>query len=152
MPHNFRLVALIRAAIPEAKIVHVMRDPAAVCWSNFKQIFKSDVLNFGCDLQDVVQYYRLYAELMELWKAMFGDAIFTLDYERLTSNQEAETRKLLDHLGLPWEEACLAPQNNRRGVRTASEQQVKKAVYKGSSQEWKKYEPFLDGAFDALPR
>lgn len=150
MPHNFRLVALIRAAMPEAKIIHVHRDPAAVCWSNFKQNFNSDKLDYGCDLQDVVRYYKLYAELMALWKSMFGEAIYTLDYERLTVEQEDETRKLLDHLGLPWEEACLAPQRNKRGVRTASEQQVKKAVYKGSSAEWRKFEPFLDGAFDAL--
>ena len=152
MPHNFRLVALIRAALPEAKIIHVVRDPAAVCWSNYRQHFTSDMLNFGCDLQDLTRYYTLYAELMALWKTMFGEAVYSLDYDRLTVEQEDETRALLAHLGLPWEDACLAPQRNQRGVRTASEQQVKQAVYTGSSEAWKKFEPFLEGAFDALPR
>lgn len=151
MPHNFRLLPLIRAALPEAKILHLRRDPAAVCWSNFRQHFGSDALAYATDLGDVVAYYRLYAELMVEWRRLLGPAILTLDYDRLTVDQEAETRRLLDALGLPWDPACLAPHENRRVVRTASEQQVKQAVYQGSSQEWRKYEPFLNGLFDDLP-
>ena len=76
--------------------------------------------------------------------------IYNLDYEKLTTEQENETRKLINHLGLNWEKACLSPHKNKRNVRTASQQQVKQKLYQGSSEVWRKYEPFLNGAFDSL--
>ena len=87
---------------------------------------------------------------MGFWTKTLSDRIYRLDYEQLTVNQESETRQLIDYLGLDWDEKCLSPQNNARGVATASNVQVRKQVYKGSSQQWKKYQPFLNGAFDCL--
>ena len=70
---------------------------------------------------------------------------------KLTEDQEPETRRLIEYMGLNWENACLAPQQNKRSVRTASNQQIRQKVYTGSSQAfWRKYEPFLDGIFDQL--
>ena len=88
---------------------------------------------------------------MEFWQSEYSDRIYNLNYEKLTTDQESETRKLIDLLGLNWEEACLSPHRNKRSVRTASNQQVRQKVYKGSSEAWRKYEPYLDGAFDTLP-
>ena len=93
----------------------------------------------------------LYSDLMKLWQSEYSDRIYNLNYEKLTTNQESETRKLIDHLGLDWEEACLSPHKNKRIVRTASQQQVRQKVYQGSSEAWRKYEPYLDGAFNGLP-
>ena len=76
---------------------------------------------------------------------------YNLNYESLTTDQENQTRKLIEHLELNWEEACLSPQKNKRSVRTASQQQVRQKVYQGSSEAWRKYEPYLNGAFDSLP-
>ena len=152
MPHNFRLIPLIRAALPEARIIHIRRDPGAVCWSNFKQFFTSSGLQYCYDLRDLTAFYRLYATMMDRWHATYGDHIYTLDYDRLTTDQEGETRKLIAHIGLEWEDACLSPDQNKRLVRTASQHQVKQAVYQGSSAEWHKYAPFLNGAFDDLPK
>jgi hypothetical protein len=59
-------------------------------------------------------------------------------------------KNLIQHLNLEWEDACLSPQENKRAVRPASQQQVRKKVYQGSSQQWRQYEPFLDGAFDGI--
>ena len=75
---------------------------------------------------------------IELFQKWFKDA------------QEKETRKLIKHLGLDWEDACISPHKNKRSVRTASQQQVRQKVYQGSSKVWQKYEPFLNGAFDSL--
>jgi hypothetical protein len=97
-----------------------------------------------------VTYYGLYKDLMQFWQGHYGDRIYNLDYDRLTTNQEKETRTLLQYLGLLWEEACISPQNNKRSVRTASQQQVRQKVYQGSSQDWRKFEPYLNGAFDQL--
>ena len=150
MPQNFRYIALISAALPEAKIVHVQRSAEATCWSNFKHYFVSKDLGYSYNLADTVRYYGLYKELMLFWYRSYSDRIYNLDYDRLTEDQEPETRRLIKYLGLKWEDACLAPQNNKRSVKTVSQQQIRQKVYKGSSQAWRKYEPFLGGLFDEL--
>jgi tetratricopeptide (TPR) repeat protein len=150
MPQNFRFIGLLASAFPEAKIVHVKRNPAAVCWANYKQYFESRNLIYCYEIEDVVSYHRLYKNLMEFWGNSLSKRIYNLDYELLTINQENETRKLIDCLGLDWDEKCLSPQNNARSVKTASSLQVRKKVYRGSSEQWKKYKPFLNGALDGL--
>jgi tetratricopeptide (TPR) repeat protein len=150
VPQNFRYIGLLAAAFPEAKIVHVKRNPAAVCWANYKQYFASKNIGYCYALDDVISYYRLYENLMEFWGNSLSKRIYNLDYELLTVNQENETHQLIDYLGLDWDEKCLSPQDNTRSVATASNMQVRKKVYQGSSQQWKKYEPFLNGALDGL--
>ena len=150
MPQNFRYIALICAALPEAKIVHVQRSAEATCWSNFKHYFASKGLGYSYDLRDTVKYYGLYKDLMHFWSQSYSDRIYNLDYDTLTEDQDSQTRRLIDHLELNWEDACLAPQNNTRSVKTASQQQVRRKVYTGSSHAWRKYEPFLDDIFDGL--
>ena len=87
---------------------------------------------------------------MQFFQTCYGDRIYNLDYEKLTTDQNAESKNLIQHLGLKWENACLSPQENKRAVRTASQQQVRQKIYQGSSQQWRKYQPFLNGAFDCL--
>ena len=148
MPHNFLYIDLILKALPEAKIIHVKRDPAATCWSNFKHYFSAKGLGYSYDLEDTVGYFKLYQDLISFWDDLYGDQIYHLDYDRLTVEQEPETRKLIEHIELGWEDACLSPQKNKRSVRTASQQQVRKKVYTGSSDAWRKFEPYVDGVFD----
>ena len=149
-PHNFLFIGVIRSVFPEAKIIHVKRSSAATCWSNYKQYFTGDGLAYSHNLDDLTQYYQLYRKLMTFWDQMYGDQIYHIDYDQLTIDQEIETRKLLKYLALDWEEPCLSPHKNKRPVRTASQQQVTQPVYKGSSEHWRKFEPFIGGAFDVL--
>ena len=151
MPNNFLYIGLICSALPEAKIIHVKRNPAATCWSNFKHYFATKDLGYSYDLLDVVHYYQMYQELMLFWGKHYPGKIYHLDYEQLTTDQEPETKKLIQYLGIDWEDACLFPEENKRYVKTASNLQVRKKVYKGSSEEWKKFEKYLDRAFDELP-
>ena len=148
MPQNFLHIGLILKALPEAKVIHVKRDPAATCWSNFKHFFSNKGLGFSFNLNDTVQYFKMYQDLMDFWEQQYGAQIYHLDYERLTIEQEPETKKLIKHLGLDWEDVCLSPQNNKRRVITASQQQVREKVYTDSSQAWRKFEPYLNGLFD----
>ena len=148
MPQNFRFIGLLAAAFPEARIIHVKRNPAAVCWANYKQYFVSKSMGYCYALDDVISYHKLYENLMEFWANTLSHRIYDLNYEQLTVNQESETRQLIDYLGLDWDENCLSPQNNTRSVATASNLQVRKKVYQGSSEQWRKYQPFLNGAFD----
>ena len=150
MPHNFRFIGLICAALPEAKIIHVQRDAAATCWSNYKHHFSTEDLGYAYDLKDLAQYYRLYLDLMQYWSNEHADRIYHLDYERLTLHPEAETRRFIKHLGLSWEDACLAPQDNTRFVQTSSSHQIREKIYQGSSQQWRPFIPWLKGAFDEL--
>ena len=150
MPQNFRYVGLLAAAFPEAKIVHVKRSPAAVCWANYKQYFVSKDIGYCYAIDDVISYHKLYENLMDFWTSALSKRIYNLDYEQLTVNQENETRQLIEYLGLDWDEGCLSPQNNTRRVATASNLQVRRRVYQGSSEQWKKFKPFLNGAFDGL--
>ncbi len=150
LPHNFRFIPLIRQLFPNAKVVHTRRDAAAVCWSNFRQAFPAGGLAYSNDLNDIVTYYQLYRDLMVEWSNRYGDHLIQLDYERLTEDQEVETRQLISDLGLDWEDACLSPHKSKMLTRTASSLQVKKEVYSGSSQKWRSFEPYLNGVFDNL--
>jgi tetratricopeptide (TPR) repeat protein len=150
MPHNFQYIGVIKKIFPNAKIIHTKRDPGAVCWSNFTRYFPAPELAYSFDIVDVVKYYQMYADLMDFWKNEFPNGIYEVDYDRLTTNPEPHIRALISHLGLDWEDACLAPHKNKRIVLTASREQVKERIYTGSSQAWKKFEPFLNGAFDEL--
>lgn len=150
MPQNFRFLGLLAAAFPDAEIIHVKRDAAAVCWANYTKYFATDRLSYCYSIGDIVKYYRLYEALMDFWKCSIGDRIYELDYERLVVNQEAETRSLVQHLGLKWEAQCLRPEDNERSVATASSNQVRQKVYSGGSRAWRKFAPFLKGALDNL--
>jgi tetratricopeptide (TPR) repeat protein len=149
-PQNFRFIALIAKALPEARIIHVTRDPRAVCWSNFRQYFASSGQGYSYDLQDVASYYRMYEELMAFWSETHPGRLYELSYEELTQRPEEEIRRLIAHIGLEWEEACLHPHRNDRAVATASRRQVRDQIYQGSSQQWTRFAPFLEGALDGL--
>ncbi len=150
LPHNFLLTGLLATCFPEAKIIHVTRNPSAVCWSNYKLYSASIMHNYTYSLRDILSYYELYKSLMEFWIHSYSDRIYNLNYESLTTNQEYETRKLIYEIGLDWDENCMSPQNNLRNVATPSSLQVRKKIYKGSSKEWRKYKPFLNGIFDVF--
>ena len=150
MPQNFRYIGLLATAFPEAKIIHIKRNPVAVCWSNYKQYFVSRGIGYCYSIDDIISYYKMYENLMDFFASRLSKRIYNLDYELLTINQESETRQLIEYLGLNWDENCLSPQNNTRRVATLSSLQVRQKVYQGSSEQWKKYESFLNGAFDGF--
>lgn len=149
-PLNFRYIGLIRLAIPEAKIIHVTRDPSATCWSNFKHYFISRGMGYSYDLKDTVNFYKDYRKLMTLWNSQHSEEIYELDYEKLVKHQEMETKNLIDFLGVDWERSCMLPHKNLRSVRTASQQQVRRTIYENSSKDWKKYQGLLENIFGEL--
>jgi hypothetical protein len=143
MPLNFIFLGFILSAIPSVKIIHLKRDPMAVCWSIFKHNFTGDGNGYSYDMDELSEYYLLYHDLMEFWETRFPDRIYHLDYEKLTENQETETRNLLDYCGLDWEQQCLDFHTTKRDVKTGSHVQVRKKMYQGSSSAWIKYEQLL---------
>jgi len=150
MPLNFRYLGFFLTAFPEAKIVHCNRDARAACWSNYKTLFPFGGNNFSYNLNDIAEFYHLYQDLMAFWRDHYPDQIYDLNYERLTENQEAETRQLLAHCDLAWEPQCLDFHLSKRPVATASSYQVRQQLFQGSSQAWRKYETHLTPLLKSL--
>ena len=150
MPINFLWIGFIISAFPNAKIVHLSRDPVATCWSIYKNYFSGSGNGYAYDMNDLAAYYKLYIDLMVFWKERYSDRIYDLHYESLTENQEQETRKLLDYCGLKWEERCLDFHKTKREVKTVSAIQVRKKMYKGSSEVWKRYKKHLTPLINGL--
>ena len=148
MPLNFRYIGFILTAFPESKIIHMNRDPMAVCWSIYKYFFPGNTYSYN--QKDIAAYYCLYEDLMGFWKKKFPNKIYDLYYEELTINQKFETQELLKYCGLEWDENCLNFHNNTTAVKTTSAIQVKNKMYQGSSEAWKKYEAYLKPLLDGL--
>ena len=150
MPLNFRYVGFILAAFPEAKIVHLKRDAIATCWSIYKYYFKSDGNGYAHNFKDLASYFKLYKDLMSFWHKKFPNQIYDISYEKLTTNQESETRRLIDYCELDWDDNCINFHKNKRAVKTTSALQVRQEMYQGSSEAWKKYKTFLKPLIEEL--
>ena len=150
LPLNFQYIGFILSAFPEAKIVHLKRDARAICWSNYKYYFDSKNNGYANNFEDLVGFYELYDDLMSFWHDLYPNKIYDLSYEELTTNQENETRKLLEYCDLDWDENCLNFHTNNRAVKTISSLQVRQKMYQGSSENWKKYRAYIKPLIDGL--
>ncbi|MEL7106119.1 MAG: sulfotransferase [Pseudomonadota bacterium] len=150
MPINFSFVGVMAAAFPDAPILHIKRDPRATCWSIFRQNFGSTGNRYAFDLTETVAMHGLYQDLMAFWRDLLPGRILDVNYEALTAAPEDEARRILTHCGLDWDPGVLAFHKKKRVVRTASSAQVRKAIYTGSSDEWRNYAPFVGDAFAPL--
>ena len=151
MPHNFQYIGLIKAILPNAKVIHCTRDPMDNCLSLFKNYF-SKQHKYSYDMTELGQYYNLYVDLVEYWNNTLPGFIYDLSYERLVADQEGQIRKLLEYCQLPWDDACLEFHRTRRKVRTASNAQVRRPIYKDSVKLWKRYENQLEPLRAAIYR
>ena len=143
LPANFRFIGLIQKAFPEARILHMRRDPVAVCWSVYKTYFTHSTIGYAHNLQDTMAYYDLYEKMMADWREAYPQGFMDVDYEALTRTPEPVIRAALDYCGLPFDPACLSPQDNRRAVQTASLRQVRSGIYQGSSKKWRAFDQYL---------
>jgi tetratricopeptide (TPR) repeat protein len=150
LPLNFRYIGLIRKALPEAKILHLNRDPVAVCWSHYKTYFNGQSIGYAWDLTEVGSFYRLYEAFMDRMRRDYPGGFLDVDYKALTETPEPVIRAMLDYCGLPFEEACLSPEKNKRRVRTASVTQVRSGIYTGSTSKWRGFERHMGPLLEAL--
>jgi len=149
MPYNFLLIGLIRVILPNARVIHCMRNPIDNGLSIFKNYFHGEHL-YAYDLSEIGAYYRLYREMMEHWREVLPGVIYDIQYEELVANQEGETRGLLKHLGLSWDDACLSFYKTKRRVATASAMQVRRPIYRDSLKLSERYGELLDPLREAL--
>ena len=149
-PANFQYIGIILSMFPDAKIIHLKRDPRAICWSIYQSNWYENGYRFSYNMDDLVTFYGLYSKLMDFWHKKFPEKIYDVCYEDLTTNQEEETKKLLEYCELDWDENCLNFHKNKRPVKTASSFQVRQKMYQGSSEAWKKYESHIKPLIDGL--
>ena len=134
---NFRWIGFIVRAFPEAKIIHIQRNPMAICWSNYKINFPDPGMDFSLSQKNTAEYYILYNDLMEFWTAQTNDKIIQVKYEKFVNDFENETLNLIEKLGLRWEDNLKNYSKNNRPVQTASLLQVRGKIEKNTSDEWK---------------
>ena len=152
MPHNFLFVGMIRLILPQARIIHCVRDPVDTCLSCFTHYFASESFGFCYDLAELGEYYRLYAGLMDHWRDVVPDAMLDVRYEDIIGDQEGQTRRLLEYCGLPWDGRCLDFHKTERPVITASAEQVRQPLYASSVRKWATVEDRLQPLLKALNR
>jgi predicted Zn-dependent protease len=149
MPYNFLHVGLIHLILPNAKIIDMRRHPLACCFSNFSSHFKFGAL-FAYRLAELGQAYSDYVELMAHFDAVLPGRVHRVFYEDLVRKPETEIRRLLDHIGLPFEDACLRFHENRRAMDSVSSEQVRRPIFNESVDQWRNYEPWLGPLKSAL--
>ena len=149
MPNNFRHIGLIHMILPNAKIIDARRGAMGCCFSGFKQLF-AEGQEFTYGLQEIGQYYSDYVRLMDHWDTVLPGKILRVRYEDVVADLETQVRRLLDHCGLPFEEACLNFHQNERAVRTASSEQVRQPIFKSGVDQWENFSSYLDPLRDVL--
>lgn len=149
LPFNFLYVGFIAKAWPNAKIVHLVRDPMDACFSMYKQVF-TWAYKFSYSLSDLGRYYVAYNRLRQHWQQLLGERFIEVRYEDVVMNQEQETRELLQRLGLQFEDQCLDFEKNSAPSTTASSVQVRGKVHTGSVQKWRRFETQLQPLADYL--
>ncbi len=146
---NYLRIGMIHLMFPNAAIIHCRRDALDTCLSCYFQNFIRHQ-DFSFDLGHIGRFYNAYRRVMAHWQDVLPGRVFDLDYEALVADQEGETRRLIDHVGLAWDDASLEPEENIRFVRTASMWQARQPVYKTSVKKSDKYKAYLGPLIEVL--
>ncbi|WP_254601794.1 tetratricopeptide repeat-containing sulfotransferase family protein [Sphingomonas bacterium] len=149
MPNNWEHVGLIKLILPHAKIIDARRHPVGCCFSAWKQHFARGQA-FSYDLIEVGRYYRDYVASMAAFDAAAPGAVHRVIYERMVADTRREVERLLAHLDLPFEEACLSFWQNERAVRTASSEQVRTPIFTDAVAHWRRFEDKLQPLIETL--
>ena len=136
LPENYLYLGFIARAFPQARIIHLKRNPMDSCFAMFKQSF----FKYAYTLDSLGKYYVAYDRLCRHWREVLGDRVIELEYESLVADQERQIRKLLDRLGLDFEQACIDFDQNTAPSATASAVQVREKVHTRSIEKWKRFE------------
>ncbi len=146
-PANFLSIGFIKLILPNAKIINCNRNPKDNCLSIYKNHFTSLKIKYAYSLDEIVNYYNLYTDLMKHWNKLVPNFIYNISYERLISDTKYEIKNLLNFCDLKWDDACLNFYDNMRPIKTASDTQVRKKIYSTSINSWLKYEDYLKDVF-----
>jgi len=149
LPSNYLYLPLILAALPNARVIHMRRDPMDTCLAIFKQLF-ADAYLYSYDLGELARHYCRYQRLMAVWRERFGERFIEVDYEALVSEPEETLRPVLQFIGLSWNDDCLTYFSRDTAVTTASAYQVREAPHQRSVNHWKHFADELTPVHELL--
>jgi hypothetical protein len=142
-PSNFLFAGLIHLVLPNAVIIHTVRDPLDTCISCFSKLF-NEGQKYTYDLGELGRYYQRYQALMAHWHRVLPPGrILDIRYEDVVADLEGEARRIIAHCGLDWDPRCLAFHQTARPIRTASAIQVRQSIYNNAIGRWRVHEHFL---------
>lgn len=148
LPENFLYLGFIAKAFPDARIIHLKRNPMDSCFAMYKQSF----FKFAYTLESLGRYYVAYDRLRSHWQDVLKDRVIEVEYETLVADQEGQIRSLLDKLGLDFEQACLDFDQNEAPSATASAVQVREKAHTRSVEKWKRFASELQPLKDYLEK
>jgi tetratricopeptide (TPR) repeat protein len=150
MPSNYYFAGLIHLALPNAKMIHTIRDPLDTCMSCFSRLFTAEQ-NYTYDLGELGRYYRGYERLMAHWRRVLpAGRILDVRYEDVVADLEQQARRIIAYCELPWDDRCLSFHKTDRPVRTASATQVRQPIYTSAIGRWHAYEVHIEPLLNSL--
>lgn len=147
---TYKQIGMIKACLPNAKLIHCMRNPLDMGVSEFMTTFPTHAHTYTTSLKAIGQHYRLYRDIMDYWRELYPGEILDIQYEDVTEQLEENVRTLLNFLELEWDENCLKFYEAKKEVKTASLTQVRKPIYKSAVQKWKRYDKHIKPLVEAL--
>lgn len=142
MPANAQNVGLILSLFPNATIIHTRRDPLDNCFGCYRQLFRGGV-DYCYDQEELGRYHQGLMRLLDHWKAIAPGRIVEVDYRTLVEDFETEARRLVDAVGAPWSDACLAFHETERDIDTASSVQVRRPIFTSGIGSADRFRPYL---------
>lgn len=149
MPHNWLHVGLIHLLLPNATIIDARRHPLGCCFSNYRQLFGRGH-DFSYNLVELGRYYAAYVRFMAHVDQMLPGRVHRVFHEAMVDDTEGEVRRLLDHVGVAFDPACLRFHETDRAVRTSSSEQVRRPIFRDGVDHWRQFDPWLGPLRDAL--
>ena len=150
MPSNFMNVGWLAALYPDARFLHIHREPRDTCVSCYTTLFRSSQ-QFSSNLTHLGHYYRMYEALMEGWRSFLPPSrLFEIRYEELVEKPKEVLEQILRFAELPWHEECLHPERATHRIRTASLYQARQPIRTGSIGRWKRFASHLGPLEEAL--
>lgn len=149
LPTNYLYLGLIARALPNARVIHIVRDPIDSCFASYKQLF-ADAYPHSYDQREMARHHVRYRRLMEHWRRALPGRFIDVEYENIVDDLETEARRIVEYLSLPWEDACLNFHRNAAAVATASAIQVREPVHARSVARWRCYERQLQPMIEVL--
>lgn len=147
---SWQHIGVILLLFPEAKFINCLRHPLDTCWSIYSILFNQDSLVYAYDLERLARHYRLYCSVLDHWRHALPGRILDVRYEEMVAAPETTARRLIGHLELDWDPACLNFHETARAIRTASMGQVRRPLYRSAVGRWRRYERHLHPLRDLL--
>lgn len=143
LPSNFLLIGFILKAIPNAKIIHLVRDPVSTCFSNLRTLFHFEC-GYSYDQTELADYFSWYRDLMAFWHSQFSDQILDMPYQNLVNQPEASMREVCQYLGIEYQSKMIDVRDRKSNVTTASTVSVREGIQADRDEQWKRYAEQLE--------